>query len=572
VYFATVPGLRCNNSGKVGAGLDIKAEGGYVLLPPSGHISGGQYHDDLLCPLFDTPLARMPAWLVALATAPTPTANGSGPEGGTDWAGLLAGAPEGQRHGVALRLAAHFLGKGLPAPEVEAIVLGFAARCVPPLDPEDARRIARDLAAKDAEPAPSRAGTALGTGARLPSELAGWPTLNPAALVGLAGRFVEAVAPHSEADRAAILIHLLVGVGNLIGPGPHARVEFDEHPPRLNAVVVGASSKGRKGTAWSTPRTALCAVDSGWAIASGLSTGEGLIYHVRDRVERADPETGEPVVEDEGVSDKRLMVVETEWSSVLTRIGREGNSLSAIMRDAWDHGSLRTLTKNSPLRATGAHISIVAHITQNELVRLLTSTEMANGFGNRILWICARRAQLLPHGGHLDQAGLAPLIEEIGAVVTAARSIRLMRRDPEAEEIWGALYPDLSRERDGLVGALLARAEAQVLRASVLYALLDRSRAIRAEHLMAALALWNYAEASVLHLFGSRLGHPIADVILDQLRQSGRLSRTQIRDLFARNKNADQIQEALAMLGRAGLAKRGSRDTGGRPEEYWEPA
>jgi hypothetical protein len=264
-------------------------------------------------------------------------------------------------------------------------------------------------------------------------------------------------------------------------------------------------------------------------------------------------------------------VVETEWSSVLTRIGREGNSLSAIMRDAWDHGSLRTLTKNSPLRATGAHVSIVGHITQDELVRLLTSTEMANGFGNRILWICARRAQLLPHGGHLDQAGLTPLIEEIGAVVSAASSIRLMRRDPEAEGVWEALYPDLSRERDGLVGALLARAEAQVLRLSVLYALLGRSRAIRPEHLMAALAVWNYAEASVLHLFGSRLGHPIADAILDALRQSGRLTRTQIRDLFTRNKNADQIQEALGMLGRAGLAKRGSRETGGRPEEYWEP-
>jgi hypothetical protein len=60
------------------------------------------------------------------------------------------GAPEGQRHAVACRLAGHYLGKRLSADEVEAILIGFAARCTPPLDREDCRRIVRDLAAKDA--------------------------------------------------------------------------------------------------------------------------------------------------------------------------------------------------------------------------------------------------------------------------------------------------------------------------------------------------------------------------------------------------------------------------------------
>jgi len=154
-------------------------------------------------------------------------------------------------------------------------------------------------------------------------------------------------------------------------------------------------------------------------------------------------------------------------------------------------------------------------------------------------------------------------------VVAASLTIGVMTRDDETAAVWRDGYGDLSRERDGLVGALLGRAEAQVLRLSCLYALLDRSAVVQLPHLEAALAVWAYCEASVFYLFGQRLGHPIADTILDALRRAERLSRTQIRDLFARNKNADQITEALGVLERHGLAKRGSRETGGRAEEYW---
>ena len=206
--------------------------------------------------------------------------------------------------------------------------------------------------------------------------------------------------------------------------------------------------------------------------ASGLSTGEGLIYHARDPIEKLNPETQELEVVDEGVTDKRILVVETELASTLARMGRDGNTLSAVLRDAWDHGDLRTLTRNSPLRATGAHISLVGHITEEELTRLLTDTSMANGWGNRVLWICVRRAQLLPDGGGADLTQLAPLTQVLREVSQTAGRLGPgpIGRDPEATAVWRDVYPDLSRERDGLVGALLGRAEAQTLRLSVLYA------------------------------------------------------------------------------------------------------
>lgn len=44
-------------------GVDIKADGGYVIAAPSGHLSGRQYTWELTQALGDTPLAELPAWI-----------------------------------------------------------------------------------------------------------------------------------------------------------------------------------------------------------------------------------------------------------------------------------------------------------------------------------------------------------------------------------------------------------------------------------------------------------------------------------------------------------------------------
>jgi hypothetical protein len=68
----------------------------------------------------------------------------------------------------------------------------------------------------------------------------------------------------------------------------------------------------------------------------------------------------------------------------------------------------------------------------------------------------------------------------------------------------------MTREVSAMVGAIIGRAEAQVLRLSALYAVLDRSRMIRTSHLLAALAFWEYAEDSAQRIFGDRLGDHVA--------------------------------------------------------------
>ena len=145
-----------------------------------------------------------------------------------------------------------------------------------------------------------------------------------------------------------------------------------------------------------------------------------------------------------------------------------------------------------------------------------------------------------------------------------------MSRDHEARATWADVYPELSEGKPGLLGAVTSRAEAQVLRLSMIYALLDRSPVIRREHLLAALALWEYAEASAKFIFGDSLGDPLADELLRALRcNPAGLTRTEIRDLFGRNKDATYIDRALTLLVELGLARWQPESTGGRPAERW---
>ena len=247
-----------------------------------------------------------------------------------------------------------------------------------------------------------------------------WPQpLAEEAYYGLVGDLVRAIEPHSEADPAAILAHVVTGLGALLGPHVHAMAGDAPHPPRLNAVVVGTTSLGRKGSAHRAVERALQLADPTFVsdrMTEGLSSGEGLIWEVRDpiykreKVGKGPDAEYEDVLADAGVGDKRLWVVESEFASVLRVAQRDGNTLTAIVRRAWDRGDIRSLTKNNPARATGAHISIVGHVSRDELLRYLDRTELASGFANRFLFVAARRAQALPEGEGVPLDALQRLV------------------------------------------------------------------------------------------------------------------------------------------------------------------
>jgi hypothetical protein len=609
-----------------GLPLDTRGSGGLFVAPPSLHKSGNRYAWEVNPGA--VPLAEAPAWLLTwlqdakgenkLRRKKTnPAQAGSGK--------LLLTVAAGDRPDAVQRAIAYLAKCGPSISQqgghdqtfevARAVVWGFDLgavvgfdvlwhhynpRCQPPWSEAELRHKCADADTKpfdkprgyllregeDGQQGAARPGRAEAPGGvdedieALPMPPpAPWPELPAAALYGLAGEIVTTLAPETESAPVAILGQLLVAFGSAAGRGPHFLVEGDLHHVNLFLCLVGESSRGRKGTSRGRVMQLMEHADSDWrarCIAGGLSTGAGLIFHVRDRLVKKEPVKKQgrvvdyqEVVVDEGVADKRLLIDESEFAQVLRVMEREGNNLSPVVRQAWDTGNLRNLTKSDPNRATGAHVSISAHITRPELKALLKHNDAFNGFANRYLWLAVRRARLLPDGGRaLD---VSPLGVRLYHTLAAARKVGCMQRTEEAKRLWHEFYPKLTAERPGLYGAVTGRAEAQVLRLSMVYALLDGRVDIDVPHLRAALALWSYADASARLIFGAEAEDPLPGLVLAKLRDApGGLTRTELRDAFQRNLSGGHLLAALAMLRDRGDARAEKVDhTGGRPAERW---
>jgi len=77
------------------------------------------------------------------------------------------------------------------------------------------------------------------------------PIAHSAMFHGPLGAAVRALEPSTEAHPVALLVHLLAYagamVGAMVGGGPHVMVGGSRHSARIWPLVMGATSKGRKG-------------------------------------------------------------------------------------------------------------------------------------------------------------------------------------------------------------------------------------------------------------------------------------------------------------------------------------
>ena len=188
-------------------------------------------------------------------------------------------------------------------------------------------------------------------------------------------------------------------------------------------------------------------VDNTWAsgrIRSGLSTGEGLIEALQPDLEGK-------------LENSRLFIVEPEFSKVLRWPAAKATPVTQPAVGL-GLGNLATMTRNSPFEAVGAHISLVCHITAEELRRNLTETEMASGFANRFLFPWVQRSQKLPEGSEPDPDDTAAVVEKLHSILVAAKTVTGMHRSPEATEMWSEAYHAIDDDVTGLFSYLAARA------------------------------------------------------------------------------------------------------------------
>ena len=181
------------------------------------------------------------------------------------------------------------------------------------------------------------------------------PRPDPACLYGLIGDVAHAGGDTTEANPYAIAANMIAFMSCAVGRGAYMPVGNTWHHSRQFMLHIGRSGRGRKGDAVSLIsriERALKALDANAAPKvhrGGLSSREGLVYLIHDGYTEGKTEVP-------AILDKRLLVIESEFANVLHQSKRDGNTLSAALRDCWDGMSMKPATKSSRLWATDPHI------------------------------------------------------------------------------------------------------------------------------------------------------------------------------------------------------------------------
>jgi hypothetical protein len=391
--------------------------------------------------------------------------------------------------------------------------------------------------------------------------------MSSAAFHGLVGDVVRLYDPCTEADPHALLLVFHVMFGCFVGFRPHYVTDGQRQGTNLFAVLVGKTSRGRKGSASRRIRN-LFMLAMGMAaeayladhVMAGLSSGEGLVHKIRD-----------PREDDPGVLEKSLLVDGAEFGQILAVLRREGNTLSPVLRCAFDRDLLQFGAKSNQDRATDPHVAVLEQITQEELNEKAEQGDIWNGLLNRFLFCLCSRSKKLPVTPEVDVKAEAELAQRICAALTAGYSAGRFEMDPEAAREYAEFYNNVP-DAPGLIGALTCRTEPLVCRLSLLYALEDSCTGlIHAPHLRAAIEVVRYCEESVRHIFADFSRFGLGNRILEKLLEAGKtgLTQSEISERLSHHKKAAEINGALSTLESSGKVLGIDEPTGGRKAKRW---
>jgi DnaB-like helicase N terminal domain/Protein of unknown function (DUF3987) len=392
------------------------------------------------------------------------------------------------------------------------------------------------------------------------------PAVDRAMFRGILGEIVEKADPTTEADPVGVYASLLAGAGALVGPGPHVQVGNTSHPLLIWPLLFGRTGSGRKGEGTETGELFLLSSYDGYRDlrVSGLSSGEGLIERIRDQADADD---------EGGTEDKRLLVVEPEFSSVMARAKREGSTLAGVLREAWAGKPLGVLNRRA-LKASSSHVAIIGHVTPREFRLRLAEADMAGGTFNRFLPVWVERSKRLPIPEGIDDLVKVSLGKRLGDAILEARKVSRVNLDREATLLWSEeLYDELTAadDEDQAWTEFTRRAAPYCLRIAAISAVLDGRRLISIEDLDAAGALVRYSIASAKYVLDQQGRDPQMDRIRRSIDGAGPagLSRTEISKLFSGNLPAVKLDALLGELLGGDDYERFEVKTGGRPAERY---
>ena len=390
------------------------------------------------------------------------------------------------------------------------------------------------------------------------------PRPDPACLYGLVGDIAQAGSNNTEANPYAVAASALAYLGAALGRGPYMPIGDDCNHANLFLIHVGRSSRGRKGTAKKLIKRihdALQAIDRMLAPqvhSGGLSTREGLALMIHDG--HRDGKNEVPAIE-----DKRLLVVESEFSNVLHQSKRDGNTLSGALRDAWDGTSIKPAVKTCPVWASDPHISIIGDITPSELRELMHKRELTNGFANRFIFFRAEGDKVVPFPQPTPKAVVEALADRVAQVLRFAgadhhvdKDVMRMEFSPDASSLYESLYRGELRDRSSgeQISGLLDRRAPVLQRLALLFALTDQTNVIAVEHINAAMAWVRYWVDSVKYIFQSAVDEAgvavvtgTAEKIVAYLSVQGQCTRTDLsKDCLGGHVTKANLDKALDEL------------------------
>ena len=393
------------------------------------------------------------------------------------------------------------------------------------------------------------------------------------AYYGVLGEIAARHRDQIPLNLVAFYAMLLPAIGSLIGRRAVITVSRDCHYANLFTAIVCGTGKG-KGTCWNIVEHLLKEIDpdSPKRFHRDAASAQGLIGLVRDASTRM--ERGKEV-KDEGVPDKRCLLIFEEMDTLFVSMNRQGSTLAPVWNMAYDGKTLENNTRQGQEKATNPHVSAVCQITEGSLKKAVDVVSrglgVSNGLFNRFITVRAQRdpSRKLPRGGEMpDVSDLAEKIRDSLNSLGATNDAMTVSWHPSTYAAWDAFVDAVDGDHPFLagLGGVEARLKPNTMRVAMIFAVMDGAQEIMPGHLKAAKSFCLQCIDSSRDLFGSSCKHGRPDRLRERVleamdHQPKHLSQFH-EHLNKKGYKATDLHQVLSDLVAEGIAQKTSVRTG----------